>query len=91
MVAEILPLTCPQQMWKRRTAILARLRLAELGASDAQADQIISRMMQLMTNMPSQLSDAAIAADFYDRIVPESAATLWRRLQGWYGNAAVGQ
>lgn len=92
MVAKILPLTHTEQMWKRRTAIFARLRLVELGASDVQADEIIARIMQLIPSMPSELSgDEAMSADFYERIIPDVAATLWRRLQGWHGKTAVGE
>jgi hypothetical protein len=80
MAAVIIDLYKPRDLWKKRVAIYARLRLAQLGANDAQADEIIKQMLALATDMPAALHDEATAFDFYERVVSGVAESLYRRL-----------
>jgi hypothetical protein len=81
MAAIIIDLHKPDKLWKARTAICARQRLAEFGATDAQSDEIIKQMLALATDMPAALrGDEATAFDFYERVVTGVAEWLWRRL-----------
>jgi hypothetical protein len=69
----------PEQKWRVRTAIFARLKLYDLGASAAQADEIIKQMLALATDMPAAIANEATALDWYQRVVTGVAESIWRR------------
>jgi hypothetical protein len=81
MAAVIISLYKPETVWTKRVAIFARLRLAELGATDQQADEIIKNMLALAADMPAALRGGeATAFDFYERVVTGVAESIWRRM-----------
>ena len=76
-MAQIIDAFSAEELWKRRTRIFARLRLAELGCSDEIADTLIADLLSRAEAMPAAASSASQIEDYYSRVVVSCVDLLW--------------
>jgi hypothetical protein len=75
-MAKIIDAFSAEELWKRRTRISARLRLAELGCPDDVADLLIADLLG-RAETPAAALNASQIQDYYSRIVVGVVDILW--------------